>query len=153
MADGDHDDRSCESVLISWERVIVSSHSHPLRVLHSLRTELMGSLLYPVIDKTGFLRHLSLSVYVFERFCLPMCLPVSLSLSIYLFLCANIQDFAGNVLDKDSWIIIPLSLDMQNSQDQTNSKSFLKIVALADYQNCKIERPNPQLKFFTIYSR
>lgn len=76
VADGDHDDRSYESVLISWDRVIVSSHSHPLPVLHSLRTELLGSLLYPVIDRTPFLRQVSLSVCEYNLFCLPMCLHV-----------------------------------------------------------------------------
>lgn len=45
VADGDHNDRSSESVLINRDWVIVSSQSHPLSNLQSPRIEVMGSLL------------------------------------------------------------------------------------------------------------
>lgn len=62
--DGDRADRSGESVLISWGTVIVSSHSHPLQVLHSHPDSTAGKT---DLNRALTLRHLALPVCVNSR--------------------------------------------------------------------------------------
>lgn len=71
----------------------------PLTITHSLRTELLGRRLCPVIDRTLFLRHLSLSICecnfsVYSR--ISACILIQPK-SAYTY---NIQDLA------DIWLVI-----------------------------------------------